>query len=97
MATAGLFFAIGRRFGRSLGREFSALGSVLLIFALYGALTLLPTAFGLWGIPLGVLLSAGFFLAVQVPALGLLVLTRVGTRRITNETPAPAAALAMPR
>jgi hypothetical protein len=81
LGVAGVFFAVGRRLGRSLGREISVLGAVLGSFAIYALLVLAPTPLGLWGLPLSLLIGAAFFLAVQVPAIGLLILTRLGTAR----------------
>jgi hypothetical protein len=80
LGIAGMFFAVGRRLGRAAGREISLLGAVLLVFALYALLTLAPTPLGLAGLAVSALLWSGFFLLVQVPAIGLVLLTLAGTR-----------------
>jgi len=49
LGIAGIFFAIGRRIGRSMGREMSLLGGVLLVFAVFVVLLLFPFLCGLAG------------------------------------------------
>jgi hypothetical protein len=79
LGVAGIFCAVGRRFGAGIGREMSILGAVLLTFGVYALATLLPTPLGLFGLGLiwGVL-GLLFFLLVEVPAVGLAILTRAG-------------------
>jgi len=80
LGIAGVFLAIGRRLGRALGREMSALGAVLLVFAIWSALLLVPSAFGIAGLVVIALLRLGFLCLVDIPALGLVLLTRAGSR-----------------
>jgi hypothetical protein len=79
LAIAGVFQACGSRLARSWGGELSQLGAVLGTFALCAVATLVPLLFGWWGVLAWALVKLGFFLAVEVPAVGLLILTRIGT------------------
>lgn len=79
LGVGGIFYAIGRRIGRAFGGEMSLLGGILITFAIFAAIRLLPTPLGAWGLLLSALLWTLFFLLVEVPALGLIVLTRFGT------------------
>jgi hypothetical protein len=88
LGIAGIFFAFGSRVGRGLGREMSPMGAVLLVFAAYALILLLLSPFGLVGL-LGVtLVRMVFFCLVEAPALGLILLTRIGTRRTNGAVPA---------
>jgi hypothetical protein len=78
MGIAGIFFAIGRGLGRAFGREMSLLGAVLLTFAIYAVITVAPTPLRAFGLPLSLMVGTLFVLVVQVPAVGLIILTRVG-------------------
>jgi hypothetical protein len=80
MGIAAIFYAIGRRIGRSFGREMSILGAVLLTFALVMIVTLAPTPLGWAGLFLGAILRMLFFLLVEAPAVGLVILTLAGGR-----------------
>jgi len=80
MGVAGIFYAIGHRFGRSFGADLSVLGAVLLTFTLYALIKLSPTPLGFWGLGLSVTIWLLFFFLVQLPAIGLVILTRFGTR-----------------
>lgn len=80
LGIAGLFYAIGRRLGRGVGAEMSVIGAVLLSFTLYALLKLAPTPLGVVGLVISGLLWTLFFLLIDVPAIGLLILTRLGTR-----------------
>lgn len=78
LAITGVFYAIGRRVGRSLGRDMSVLGAVLLSFTAFALLTIAPTPFGWFGLAGSAILRLIFFLVVEIPAIGLLWLTRLG-------------------
>ena len=80
LGLAGMFHALGERVGRAFGREVSPLGAVLLVFAVYGVVLLALSPWGIWGLLAIVLFHMVFFLFFEVPALGLVVLTRAGTR-----------------
>jgi hypothetical protein len=88
MGVAAIFAAIGRRMGRALGWEMSLLGAILGCFAIYVALSLLPIWLGLPGWLLALGLSTLFFLFVEVPGLGLVLLTSAGGARREKLTPA---------
>ncbi len=90
LGIAGVFFAVGRRLaGR--GREMSVLGAVLLVYAIYVVISLSPTPLGPWGLIVSVLLWMIFFVFVDLPAIGLLILTRLGSPRLSAPLPpAPA-------
>jgi hypothetical protein len=93
MGIAALFYALGRRAGRVVGREMSTLGAVLLIFALYAGLFLAPAAlgFGAAQMVLLALLRFGFFLFFEVPAVGLVILTRAGAAASSQRRASPVA------
>lgn len=80
MCIAGIFFAVGRGLGRALGREISLLGGVLLVFAVYALVSLAPIPLGLPGFAATWIFGLFFLLMVKVPAVGLLILTRAGSR-----------------
>lgn len=80
LGIAGIFFAVGRRLGRALGRDISLLGAVMLSFGLYVLITLAPTPLGLFGLVLSGALWLLFFFVIQVPAVGLVLLTWAGGR-----------------
>jgi len=92
LGIAGLFFAVGRRLGRAFGREMSLLGAVLLTFALYVAISAAPTPLGLFGLVILILLRCVFFLLIDLPAVGLVILTVAGTRTRAAVTVIPAPA-----
>ncbi len=81
LGIAGVFFAVGRRLTGSVGREMSVLGSVLLVYAIYVVISLSPTPLGPWGLIVSALLWMIFFVFVDLPAIGLLILTRLGSPR----------------
>jgi hypothetical protein len=81
LGVAGIFYAIGRRIGRSFGREMSLLGALLLTFAIYALVTVATAPLGVAGLIIAALLRFVFFLLVEAPALGLVLMTRLGTRR----------------
>jgi hypothetical protein len=91
MGIAAIFYAVGRRLGRAVGASLSVLGSVLLVFALYVVLMLAPTPLGWMGLGLVGVLKLVFFLAFEVPAVGLVILTRLGAPRSGVEVVAPPA------
>jgi len=76
---AGIFLCLGRRIGRSLGREMSPLGAVLLCFALYAAFVVAMSWLGIVGFFILLLFRLFFWLMFEVPAVGLMILTRFGT------------------
>jgi hypothetical protein len=81
---AGIFLCLGRRIGRSFGREMSPLGAVLLIFGLYAGFVLLMSWLGIAGFIVLALFRLFFWLMFEVPAVGLMILTRFGTNGRTS-------------
>jgi hypothetical protein len=76
---AGIFMSLGRRIGRSLGRDMSPLGAVLLSFGLYAGVVLILGSLGFAGLLLLLFFRMFFWLMFEVPAVGLMILTRFGT------------------
>lgn len=80
LALAGMFYAAGRGVGRAFGREMSPLGAVLIVYALYSLILLALSPMGLVGLALISAFRTIFFCFFEVPAVGLVLLTRLGTR-----------------
>jgi hypothetical protein len=70
LGLAGIFQAIGRRIGRLFGRELSLLGAVLLGFLPLAILRFIPLCVG-----------SIIWFVLDATAVGLVILTRFGTRR----------------
>jgi hypothetical protein len=99
LGIAGIFLAVGRRTGRAMGREMSMLGSVFLAFSLFSLVALSPYLAGFAGAPWWMVLSwhslvfCGVWIFVAAPGLGLVILTRAGSRSSdAGASGAPAAA-----
>ncbi|HEX4824977.1 MAG TPA: hypothetical protein VFV19_11765 [Candidatus Polarisedimenticolaceae bacterium] len=84
LAMCGVFHQVGFRIGRAFGRDMSLVGALVLGWAPFALLRLVPC--------FGILL---WFL-IEIVAFGALILTRVGTRRspplVVVRPPAPPAA-----
>jgi hypothetical protein len=93
MGIAAIFYAVGRRLGRGVGFSPSVLGSVLLVFAIYVVFLLAPMALGWIGLVIVGVLQLVFLLLVALPAVGLVILTRCGGRRLAGGEPGPAPAV----
>jgi hypothetical protein len=89
LGIAGMFHAFGQRVGGGLGREMSLLGAVLIGFLPFALLVLLPSAFGLAGLVIAGTIGLFFWLFLEVPGVGLAILTAFGSRS-NPERPAPA-------
>ncbi len=87
---AAIFMSLGRRIGRALGREMSPLGAVLLSFAFYAGFIVTMSWLGFAGFVVLLMFRVFFWLMFEVPAVGLVILTRFGTHG------GPAAAFAPP-
>lgn len=99
LGIAGMFHFFGHRVGRALGREMSLLGAVLLGFLPFMLIVLLPSAFGLAGLVVAALFWMLIWLFLEIPAVGLVILTRAGTLPPPpglSQAPVPAAAPADP-
>ncbi|HEX5041862.1 MAG TPA: polymer-forming cytoskeletal protein [Candidatus Polarisedimenticolaceae bacterium] len=86
LALAGIFHLVGSRLGRSMGREMSVLGAVLLGFAPFALVRLVFSAIGF---PLSFLGWLFIWMPLQVVAVGLMILTRGGGRRPAVPSPVP--------
>lgn len=80
LGLAGIYHYVGRSFGRLVNREFSLLGAILVGFLPFALLVLLPMFIGGigWLVALGIRFL--FWLLVEIPAVGLVILTRGGSR-----------------
>jgi hypothetical protein len=90
---AGIYHRIGTALAGRRGREVSLLGAILLGFFPFALLQLLPLFLGGGGILLGIAVRLLFWVFVEIPAVGLVLLTRIGSR--THE-PAPPGASPAP-
>jgi hypothetical protein len=95
LGITGMFYFLGHRLGRAIGREMSLLGAALLGFLPYALLILLPSAFGLPGLLVAIMFHFMIWLFLEVPAVGLVLLTRAGNpkpqRSVVPATGRPAA------
>jgi len=84
LGVTAVLWAVGRRLGRTFGRDLSTMAAVFIGFGLYAIAMLLPLWFGFPGLLLGALVGLFSWFFLEIPALGLVILTRCGTR--TNGT-----------
>jgi hypothetical protein len=89
LALAGVFHLVGSRIGRSMGREMSLLGAVLLGFVPFALVRLVFSALGF---PVSFLGWLFIWMPLQVVAVGLMILTRGGGRRPAVPSPVPVVA-----
>lgn len=91
MGIAAIFAAVGGRLGKAAGFSLSIMGSVLLVFGLYAVAFILPATMSFTGVLILLLFKLVFLLLVEVPAVGLVICTRIGTRETpaTTATPLP--------
>jgi hypothetical protein len=81
LGRAAILHHLGQRVGRQLGREMSLLGAIFLSLVPYLALLIFPLFAGWGGVLAHLLITVAFFVLIDVPALGLILLTRAGGRR----------------
>jgi len=82
LGRAGVLHLVGERIGRVLGFELSLLGAVMVGMVPYGLVLLVPLiSGGPAGLIAHFLLSGALFLLLDVPAVGLVLLTRGGSSR----------------
>jgi hypothetical protein len=97
LGIAGIFYYLGHRLGRVLGREMSLLGAVMLSFVPFALIILLPSAFGVAGLLVAIMIHFLIWIFLEVPAVGLVLLTRAGNPPVQRtlapsaEPPAPPA------
>jgi len=89
LGVAGLFYAIGRRLARGMGRELSPFAAVVLVFGVYAAILIALGAAGFPGLLAIVVVRLVFLCLFEIPGLGLVLLTRAGTRGAWRTVPAP--------
>lgn len=80
LGIAGIFLFTGRRLGQLLGREMSPLGAILLCFGLYSAVLITLSWMGPIGLFAILLFKLFFWILFGIPAVGLVLITRFGTR-----------------
>jgi hypothetical protein len=81
LGRAAILHQLGHRLGRQLGRELTLLGAIFLGLIPYMLLLILPLLAGWAGLLAHFLITGAFWLLVDVPAVGLILLTRAGGRR----------------
>lgn len=90
LGIAGICHRVGISLGRGAGRELSPLGSILLGFLPYALLVLAPLFLGGVGFLFAIVVRLMFWVVVEIPAIGLVLLTRAGARSVDRvATPAP--------
>jgi hypothetical protein len=80
LGIAGICHRLGTAIGKGAGRELSLLGSILVGFLPYAVLVLLPLFLGGLGFAIAIGVRLLFWLTVEIPAVGLVLLTRAGGR-----------------
>ncbi len=89
LGVAGIYHCVGRSIGRLFGKDLSLLPAILVGFLPFALLVLVPTFIG----GVGFLFALGarilFWLFVEIPAVGLVILTRVGSRPRGKDVPWP--------
>jgi hypothetical protein len=80
LGLAGIFHRLGSGIGRSFNREMSLLGAVLLGFLIFVAVLIVPQLFGTVGLALALVMRLLYWLLIELPAVGLVLLTRAGGR-----------------
>jgi hypothetical protein len=97
LGLAGILHYTGMRFGRSMGRDLSLLGAILVAYLFFSLALVVPHFFGLVGFLVACGIRLLFWLLFECPAIGLILLTRAGSRPRTIATagstgapPAPA-------
>lgn len=96
LGLAGIYHRIGTGLARSLGRDVSLLGAILLGFLPFALLQLVPLFFGGVGVLLGIGVRLAFWMFVEIPAVGLVLVTRAGGRAPGLVTEPPVTATAAP-
>jgi len=98
LGMVGILHFLGSRLGRLFGRDFSLVGSILLSFALLAAIKLVPFLVGgIAGLVFLLAVKLFVWLFLEVPGVGLIFLTRAGSRP-RRQSPAvpPTMAIAVP-
>jgi len=90
LGMAGIYHWVGRGIGRLFGRELSLLPAVLLGFLPFALLQLAPVFLGGFGLLIALGVRVLLWLLIEIPAIGLAVLTRGGGRpRATTQLTIP--------
>lgn len=80
LGVSAVLWAVGHRLGRTFGRDVSVMAAVFIGFSLYAIAMLLPLWFGFPGLLIGALAGLFSWFFLEIPALGLVILTRCGTK-----------------
>lgn len=89
MGIAAIFHAVGRRASRAAGFSLSLIGSVLFVFGLYAVAFIVPATLEVTGLLMLLVGKLLFLLLVEIPAVGLVLCTRFGSRETTTEIAPP--------
>jgi len=96
LGVAGIYHYVGRSIGRLFGTDLSLLPAILVAFLPFALLLLVPTFIGGLGFLFALGARALFWLLVEIPAVGLVILTRIGSRPrkdvLWSTPPSPVAA-----
>jgi hypothetical protein len=87
MALTGIFLWVGRGIGRAFRRELSPLTAVLVAFLPVAVLQLLPVLVGGLGFVVALAVRVALWLFLEIPAVGLALLTRAGASRRAASPP----------
>lgn len=80
VGAVGILVAVGRGIGRQWGRDLTPLGALSLGFLPYALLAVVPFFFGLWGLVIGIGINVLLAIALDWPAMGVVLLTRFGSQ-----------------
>ena len=94
LGIAAILHRLGERVGLSIGREMSLLGAILLGFIPYALLVVVPSFLGVLGFVFSWALWLAFWLLLEAPAIGLVILTGAGSPRAERPPEVPAAVIA---
>ncbi|MDH3628881.1 MAG: hypothetical protein OEV00_05755 [Acidobacteriota bacterium] len=80
LGVCAVLWAVGHRIGRSFGRDLSVMAATFVGFVPYAILMLAPLWLGVPGLLFSLLAGLFSWVFLEIPALGLVLLTRFGTR-----------------
>lgn len=89
LGVAGICHYIGKGVGRAFGRELSPLAAILIGMLPFWTLHLLPLFLGGIGFLFAFCFRFLYWITVEIPAVGLVILTRGGSRPRARRAPLP--------